>query len=119
MEYRYCILPCGARISKKIRIKLVTVHVLRENGTELKYRAVPALGQKQKMRRTRHQAFAQGGNLVRRGSLPGAKRPSSGGLARFGSNISPFDSSWTPGVFYTVHISLTTPVVSALKNYYI
>jgi hypothetical protein len=31
--------------------------------------------------------------------------------------FSPFDSSWTPGVF--THISITTPVVSALKNYYI
>ena len=30
--------------------------------------------------------------------------------------ISEFNSSSTPGVF--VHVSITTPIVSALKNYY-
>jgi hypothetical protein len=33
--------------------------------------------------------------------------------------ISPPNSSWSPGVFYTAYISITTPIVSALKNYYI
>jgi hypothetical protein len=34
------------------------------------------------------------------------------------THISPPDSSWTPGVFYTYFYNITTPIVSALKNYY-
>jgi hypothetical protein len=35
-------------------------------------------------------------------------------------HISKFHSSWVPGVFYEYFYgALTTPVVSALKNYYI
>jgi hypothetical protein len=34
------------------------------------------------------------------------------------SAISGFHSSSAPGVFYTYCISITTPIVSALKNYY-